>query len=78
MQEHNSSSKTGVLQGSIFGPLLFLIYINASLIFDIIIHADDTTLVANQYDFNNNKLNSEIYKIYKVMACRKSALPNCC
>ena len=71
--------KTGVPQGSVLGPLLFLIYINdlplVSNEFDMLMYADGTTLYCNiNQNISEEVINVELLKLRDWLGANKLSL----
>ena len=78
-KSRTNSISLGVPQGSILGPLLFLIYINdlpkVSHVFSMLMYADDTTLYCNLDDSTSDiLLNNELTKITDWLSSNKLSL----
>ena len=69
---------TGVPQGSILGPLLFLTYINdfvdTSTLFNFMLFADDTTIISKIDAKHVNLINKELDKLFLWLELNKLSL----
>ena len=75
----NTYLSTGVPQGSILGPLLYIIYVNdiqnASKYFNAILYADDTSLINTPgLSLNSSIINRELDNIYNWFSTNKLSL----
>ena len=79
VQSSSQHINTGVPQGSILGPLLFLFYINdlplVSPVFRMLMYVDDITLFCNiNKEINDNEINRQLNTISEWLLSNKLSL----